>query len=155
MEHKQVLLRSYDDIYDLEAIVTLVQQSGISKLKLSILGGFKDMSSYKEEWSCDLRMYQKAYLKALLGANTDFGSFYNTETGKVIVLGFLTTSFLHLVGKKPIGELSGGPYGIIRGLGISKVEAASSVKKLNNGEYLFFARGDLYDIEALEVFLKT
>jgi hypothetical protein len=96
----------------------------------------------------------KAYWKKLLGASTDFGFFYNAEIGTIFIAGPLSEVFLYAVKHKKLGELSGGPYGILRGLGITEKEAATQIKNLNEGRYLVLIKRNLSTINLLKAYSK-
>ena len=65
----------------------------------------------------------QSFFNDLLGRQAKFETFYNPELGHLYVVGFLVPTFLNVIGKKTIGVLPGGPFGVLRGLGISEKEA--------------------------------
>lgn len=92
----------------------------------------------------------ESYWKNLLGPNTEFGFFQNPEIGTVFVAGPLSELFLHDVDGKKLGAMTGGPYGILRGLGIEEPVAADHIKKLNEGRYLLLVRTSRFDLDGFE-----
>lgn len=149
-EQKQILLKDYCQIGQIEKAIRAIQENNVTEVALSVLGTFEEEHSNNSKGLVNKNKYLRTYFKELLGVDTDFDSFYNPETGRVIVAGFLASMFVHEVGKKKLGSLSGGPYGILRGLGVSEFKAATYVKKLNDGKYLLLVRGDCFDIENVE-----
>ncbi len=95
-----------------------------------------------------------AFWKSLLGPNIDFCIFNNHEIGEVFIAGPLTELFLYDVDGKKLGELSEGPYGILRGLGIEETIATEQVRELNEGNYLLLVNGHRFDIDGLEGILS-
>lgn len=92
----------------------------------------------------------KAYWQKLLGPKTDFGFFRNAEIGTLFVAGPLSEVFLFDIERKKLGELCGGPYGILRALGITEAEADRQIKKLNEGLYLLLIKEKPKDLIFLE-----
>lgn len=85
----------------------------------------------------------QVYWQKLLGPNTEFGCFYNAEIGTIFIAGALTDVFMYNIKGKRLGELSGGPYGILRGLGIPEEAATTQIKDLNEGHYLLMIQGNI------------
>ncbi|MGS0527097.1 hypothetical protein ACU8V7_20055 [Zobellia nedashkovskayae] len=92
----------------------------------------------------------RRFFSELLAPNTAFDTFYNPELGRLFVAGFLVETFQNSVGKRGIGELYGGPYGILRGLGITETDTIASINKLKGKTYLLVARGNRLDIQKLK-----
>ncbi len=154
-EHKQVFLNAYIQISELENALKLIREMGFDKMTLSVIGNLGDNYIDDPKGLEFIENKLRLFFKELLGQNTDFDTFYNPEMGRLFVAGFLVSTFLNPVGKRAIGVLSGGPYGILRGLGVSEEEAGASVKKLNEGTYFIVARGDRLDIEKLKNKLRN
>ncbi|ADV50218.1 hypothetical protein I2486_14540 [Cellulophaga sp. E16_2] len=149
-EQKQVFLKPYGQILELENALKLIHQMDFNKIAISVIGILE--GNYKNNPK-DLEFIEiklTLFFKKILGQNTEFSTFYNPELGRLFVAGFLVPTFLNPVGRKAIGVLSGGPYGILRGLGVSEEQAGASVKKLIDGTFFLVARGDRLDIEKLE-----
>ena len=154
---KRAFLKAYEQIAQIEIAIKAIKaikENSATEVVLSILGNFGEEHSNNPKGLANKKKYLETYFKELMGPDTDFDSFYNPETGYVFVTGFIVPMFLHRVGEKKIGGLSGGPYGILRGLGISKDRAATFLKKLNNGKYLLLVRGNRFDIQTLEGILE-
>ena len=89
----------------------------ISRLELSIIGKFpKDSYENINEFEQDVLNLESKW-KKLLDDSVDFGFFENSEIGLVYVVGPLTSIFLYKINEAPLGVISAGPYGILRGLG--------------------------------------
>lgn len=155
VEQKHVFLKIYSQISNLEKAINKIKKSGFTKIMISVLGkliqGFSADSMALGNNSKDAQ----SFFKELLGTDVDLDSFYNQETGHVLVTGFLVPMFVEPVGKKKLGELSGGPYGILKGLGFSKIKVMTYIKELSEGLYLLVVRGNRFEIESLEECLDT
>ena len=66
------------------------------------------------------------------------------------IAGPLVAMFLQDIDGKKLGTLSGGPYGILRGLGIDAEKVATALKVLENGGYLLTIRGKEADLRHFE-----
>lgn len=154
-EQKQVFLKAYGQIVALKKAINTIQKSGITKITVSVLGNFSEVYFYDKKGLVYKSRYIQGFFNELLGTYTEYGSFYNTETGAIFVTGFLIPMFIRQVGEKKLGALSGGPYGVLRGLGVSETKAASYVDNLSAGTYLLLARGNRSDIEHLEDILES
>jgi hypothetical protein len=62
----------------------------------------------------------------------------------------LESTLLSPVGQKVIGSLSGGPYGVLRGMEVSDTIALFNLKELSAGNYLLIIRGENQLIEKVE-----
>lgn len=129
----------------LEEAIKKIHTIASEHLQLSILGqlGQKRIANDKEIVKSGKAM--KRYWKGALGANSNFGLFCNPEIGTLFIIGTLAPQFLSEIHGKVLGEMTSGPYGILRGLGIEGSKATGYLKSLNNGHFLMFIRG--YDSE--------
>ena len=153
-DHKRVLIHSYSQISELEKVIKAFRKSRLTKVTVSVLGNFDEDYSDNLDDLVYKSNYLQGFFQKLLGPGANLDSFYNTSTGRIFVIGFLAPMFLHQVGEKKLGALSGGPYGILRGLGITEVKAMDNVKKLHDGQYLLLIRGNYFDLEKLEDILE-
>jgi len=154
-EQKQVLLKSYGKLSGLETALKLVREDSADKIAISIIGNLGDDHSNDPKRLAYKKKQLHGHFKDLLGMDIDFDAIYNPEIGCLFVTGFLVSMFINPVGKKRLGGLSGGPYGILRGLGISEAKANWGVKNLNEGSYLLLIRGDSFDVGKLEEILEV
>ncbi|CAZ97987.1 hypothetical protein Q4603_03190 [Zobellia galactanivorans] len=154
-EQKQVFLKPYDQISDLEKALKVVGQMDFDKIVISVIGNLQDDYTDNSKELTFKETQLRHFFKELLGEDTAFNTFYNPELGRLFVAGFLVSTFLDPVGNRAIGVLSGGPYGILRGLGVSEEQALACVEKLSEGATLFVARGHRFDLEKLELKLDT
>jgi len=153
-EHKKTFLKLYNQISELENALIEVRKMNFNRIAISVIGNLGDNNMNTSKESELIEKELQLFFKKLLGQNTDFDTFYNPELGHLFVAGSLVATFLNPIGKSTIGVLSGGPYGILRGLGVSESEAVLSVKRLGDGTYLLVVRGDRFDIEKVENKLK-
>ncbi|MBU2945299.1 hypothetical protein [Zobellia uliginosa] len=149
-EQKQVFLKSYSQIVALAEALKIVRQLDLNQMSVSVIGNLGEDYINDDSGLTTVTDELQLFFKGILGGSTDFDTFYNPELGRLFVVGFLVSTFKNTVGKRAIGVLSGGPYGILRGLGVKEAEAVSSVKKLNDGTYLLVARGDRRTIDKLQ-----
>ena len=152
--HKQVsrrfLIKDFHNKRIMEKSIKIIRKQSKDTLQLSVLGKMENdclppakklngsIENIKENW------------KGLLGAETDFGLFSNPEVGNVFVCGPLVSLFLHDLDGKALGEMTAGPYGILRGLGISEKDVTYYLKKLIDSHYLLLIRGKDKELEEVE-----
>ena len=149
-EQKQIFLKPYEQVSDLENALKTVRQINFDKMAVSVIGNLGEDYIKDSKELTTIENQLNPFFKELLGSNTAFDTFYNPELGRLFVAGFLVQTFLNSVGKRGIGELSGGPYGILRGLGITETDTIASINKLKDKTYLLVARGNRLDIQKLE-----
>ena len=153
-KEKRFFSKTFDQLSQLEKIIRLIREDTILDVQLTLL--VKLEKSYRADIQDAAERIEKlySYWKILLGPKTNFGVFNNQELGDVFIAGPLTELFLHDVDGKKLAELSEGPYGILRGLGIDGTMATNQVKELNEGNYLFLVKGNRFDIDGLEDVLR-
>lgn len=152
--HKQVsrrfLIKDFHNMREMEKSIKIIRKQSKDTLQLSVLGKLekdclplgKKLNGSKENL--------KEYWKGLLGADSGFGLFINPEVGTVFVCGPLVSLFLHDLDGKALGEMTAGPYGILRGLGISEKDVTYHLKKLIACHYLLLIRGKNKELEEIE-----
>lgn len=153
-KQKQVFLKCYGQKAQLEKAIRAILRGNLNKTRISILGKFLDDRGSESNDRSDGSALLSNFFKELLGEEMNWGTFYSPEIGSVFVTGFLVSIFQSRVGDKMLGELSVGPYGILRGLGVSEVETTLNVNKLKKGDYLLLIRSNLFEIGKLENILK-
>ena len=60
------------------------------------------------------------FWRSYLGPTSEFGLFCNPDIGTLFIAGSLASQFSHDMYGKTLGEMHCGPYGILRGLGITE-----------------------------------
>ena len=95
----------------------------------------------------------KEYWKGSLGDSSEFALFCNPEIGTLFIAGSLVSQFIHDMDGKMLGEMTSGPYGILRGLGITKKDSALFLKALNDGSLLLILRAYDYELKRMEALL--
>ncbi|MEP2238077.1 MAG: hypothetical protein ABJI22_06925 [Maribacter sp.] len=146
-ELKKTFLNSYSNLSELKFALLVLREINDDSIGVSVIGKSNDIDDAHNSITYGNDMQQ--LLKKIIGEETEFDSFYNRELGLLFVSGFLVSTFLNPIGKSNIGILSGGPYGVLRGFGVSEQQAAESVKNLSNGDYLLVIRGHNLIIEKL------
>jgi len=151
---KRFLSTTFNNLAKVEKAITFLKAKKTVDLQLTIL---IKLDTYAHT---DIQKVEKknrqlvAYWKKWLGPKTDFGFFRNPEIGTVFIAGSLSELFLHDIDGKKLAELSEGPYGILRGLGIYETQAADNVKKLNQGHYLLLFQNQSFNVEGLEATIE-
>lgn len=149
-EQKQIFLKPYEQVSDLEKALKTVRQIEFDKMAVSVIGNVGEDHINKSKELTTIENQLRRFFSELLAPNTAFDTFYNPELGRLFVAGFLVETFQNSVGKRGIGELYGGPYGILRGLGITETDTIASINKLKGKTYLLVARGNRLDIQKLK-----
>lgn len=152
--HKQVsrrfLIKDFHNKREMEKSIKIIRKQSKDTLQLSVLGKMEyDCLPPKKKLNGSIENI-KEYWKGLLGAESDFGLFSNPEVGTVFVCGPLVSLFLHDLDGKALGEMTAGPYGILRGLGISEKDVTYYLKKLIDCHYLLLIRGNDRELEEVE-----
>lgn len=153
-KNKSIFFKAFNDLWNLEEAIKVIDERKLMDSQLSILGKLMlKESSYigiddKEVIKMNL------YSKKILGSSTNFGVFNNPDIGVVFIAGFLTEIFLYEINKKPLGALSTGPYGILRGVGAHPAQTSSYLKSLKNDNYLLILRGVDFELVELEEVLE-
>ncbi len=150
ISERRFFSKIFDELSQVEKVIRIIREDTVSDTQMTLL--FKLDQSYRTSTEeARLKNEQlKAYWKKLLGPKINFGFFTNREIGTVFIVGPLCDLFLHDLDGKKLAELSEGPYGVLRGLGIEDTQASDFVKKLNDGHYLLLVRGHSFDIAGLE-----
>lgn len=152
---KQIYLRAYENLFQLEKDLMLLQQQDHMDSTISVLG--KASKFYLDtniEVSKDANAI-KLYWEKALGYTTNFGSFINPELGNVFIIGALASSFLYAIDGKTLGMLSSGPYGILRGIGAKETDVAEYLKKLYDDNYLLIFRGSGNELKNYKTILQA
>lgn len=146
---KHFLIHSYQHLWQLEEAIQEINKKGTTQLQLSVLGKLTNdcISNHKEALKAKAEL--KRYWKGTLGIASDFGLFCNPEIGTLFIAGTLVSQFLSNLNGKALGEMASGPYGILRGLGISKNSAATFIEALNERHYLLIIRGYGFDLKKI------
>ena len=140
---KQFFSKIYFRLSKLERVVKEISKYP-SIYEISVLGKVGHLKIELDE-----EMAIKNYWIAWIKDESEFGHFFNPEIGTIFIAGPLTPLFLDDMGGKSLGSMSSGPYGILRGLGINEEQAATQIKKLNQGGYLLIVRGHSLDARIL------
>ncbi len=147
--HKHVFSKIYlDSFHILEAAEIIINES--ADYKLSILGKTNILNSAQNKGQINTGIAIKDHLSKIIKVAMECDYFYNPEIGYIFIIGPLTSIFLNDLEGKTLGAISAGPYGILRGLGISPKEATAHIEALKIGGYLLIVRGYDNDIDTLE-----
>ena len=147
--HKHVFSKIYlDSFHILEAAEIITNES--ADYELSILGKTNILNSAQNKGQINTGIAIKDHLSKITKVVMECDYFCNPEIGYVFVIGPLTSIFLNDLEGKTLGAISAGPYGILRGLGISPKEATAHIEALKKDGYLLIVRGYDDDLDILD-----
>lgn len=147
--HKHIFSKIYfDSFHILEAAEIITKES--ADYQLSILGKTNILNSSQNKGQINTGIAIKDHLSKLTKVVMECDYFYNPEIGYIFVIGPLTSIFLNDLEGKTLGAISAGPYGILRGLGISPKEATAHIEALKKDGYLLIVRGYDDDLDILD-----
>ena len=143
----KIYFKSYESLSSLELAIKDLAGTAAIDGKVTVVGKVTKFCSDKNidvlKNFDTLKMYWQKFLR-----NSDsFGSFKNSEIGNVFIAGPLASTFLGDVNGKTLGTLSVGPFGIIRGMGASELQAKTFLEMLDLGNYLVLFRGRESELE--------
>lgn len=146
---KHVFSRIYfDPLQLMETVEITINES--ADYELSILGKTKNLLSIPNKDSISNGIAIKTHAQEIVKVGKKFNFFFNPEIGDIFITGPLSSIFLNDLEGKYLGALSTGPFGILRGLGISRNKAIDHLTALKNGGYLIIIRGHDHDLDILE-----
>jgi len=152
--NKSIFLKAFNDLWNLEEAIKVVDERKLIDYQLSILGKLILKGSNNVKIDGEEVVKMNLYTKKLLGNSTNFGIFNNPDIGVLFIAGFLTEIFLHEINKKPLGALTTGPYGILRGVGVHAEQTTRYLKSLRNDNYLLILRGIDFELVELDELLE-
>lgn len=142
----------FDPLRLMEAVEVIF--NGSADYELSILGKTKNLLSSPNKDSISNGIAIKTNAREIAKVGKKFDFFFNPDIGDIFITGPLSSIFLNDLKGKYLGALSTGPFGILRGLGISKNKATDYLTALKNGGYLLIVRGYDYELDILEDLLR-
>lgn len=154
-EEKHFFIKSYQYQWQLEEAIEKIHKNTSERLQLSVLGQFDKKYIANNKEIIESKKALKAYWNNSLGENAHFGFFSNPEIGTCFIAGSLTSQFLNDMDGKSLGEMVSGPYGILRGLGVTEYKAAGHLKALINGHFVLLIRGYDYQLDNIEALLDS
>lgn len=149
-ETKHFFIQSYGRLWQLERAIELVKKISFENVQISVLGKVSQKCILTDK-VIRVKEELKMYWKESLGVDSDFGIFCNPEMGTLFIAGNLVSQFLHDIDGNILGEMSSGPYGIFRGLGIGETDTAKYLKLLNNYQFLLILRGNDQQLDVLKL----
>lgn len=150
---KHVFSKIYFDPLELMEAVEITSKESPADYELSILGKTKNLLSTPNKDSISNGIAIKTHARWIAKMGKEFKFFFNPEIGDIFITGPLTSIFLNDLEGKYLGALSTGPFGILRGLGITRNKATDHLTALKNGGYLIIVRGYNHDLDILEKLL--
>ncbi|MBC8768637.1 hypothetical protein H4O18_11595 [Arenibacter sp. BSSL-BM3] len=127
-----------------------VIQANVDKPQMSILGKLDNSKISLDEIKTNFEQELKDYWNGVLKSKVPFGIFPNAELGTLFIAGNLASQFLLDISGIPLGSMSAGPYGILRGLGLSEYKVNFHLKLLKEGHFLLLVRDSSMKLELIE-----
>lgn len=153
-EEKHFFIKSYQYLWQLEEGIEKIHKNTSQRLQLSVLGRLNKEYISNNKEIIESKKALKSYWNGSLGENSHFGLFSNPEIGTLFIAGSLTSQFLNDMDGKSLGEMVSGPYGILRGLGVTEYKATGYLKALNNGHFVLLVRGYDNQLDKIESLLE-
>ncbi len=138
---KKIYFKGYNSLFLLEDAIKNLKENGPTDCKITVIGKVSSFGLEKNIEFSKNQDYLKTYWSEVLAYPNNLGSFVNSETGNVFIVGTLASTFLREINGKSLGTIFSGPYAIIKGMGASENQAASFMKMLNAGYYITIFRG--------------
>ncbi|MEZ4970641.1 MAG: hypothetical protein R2814_13485 [Flavobacteriaceae bacterium] len=144
------LLRDYGHLEMLRKAIGTILANGIGRPQISVLGKFGNNLTIngKKEFGQELGL--NTYGNAVLKSKVNFGVFPNAEFGTLFIAGGLASQFLFDISGSPLGSMWAGPYGILRGLGLTEYKVNFYLKLLKEGHFILLVRGRPKQLQWIE-----
>ncbi|RPD98733.1 hypothetical protein EGM88_05965 [Aureibaculum marinum] len=140
-DKKLVFIINFEQLIDIKNTIKNILNNKLD-LQLSVLGKINNNDHCKEtlenEW------------KKVFGKNSGFRILSSQEIGTFFIAGSLTELFLYKIDGKPLGEMTTGLYGILRGLGFNKNKVELFLNDLRSNQYLLILRGHNLQINKIQ-----
>lgn len=134
-------INSYQKLWQLKTVIHQLNMLTANSLQLSVLGKLNQNVVLKSSQNKQANTELNQNLKSIFGIETDFATFNNPEIGTLFITGTVVSHFLQeMYGSKQLGEFPSGPYGILRGLGITEKNTYNCLQDLNNNYFLLIIR---------------
>lgn len=147
---KGFYIKTLSDLVQVERAIDIVSSDLGANMELSILGKLNHDEFNNKKILAEKRRVLRTYWHKLFNEETDIGFFSHPDIGNIYIIGHLMPMFLYDVNGNKLGSLSGGTYGILRGLGIGAKETMDFLKTLKEGSYLIILRGYGQQLKQLE-----
>ena len=149
------VIKDFQHLWMLGKAIEIVLAKTEIRPQLSVLGKIDNGNISLKKMKADYGEVFKSQLNRILKAKSDFGVFANTEFGILFIAGNLAPLFLNDIYGKPLGTMSAGPYGILRGLGITEEKVNHYLKLLKDGHYLLIVRDYPQHLKMIQEQLET
>ncbi len=145
-----IILRDYEHLKMLRKAIEMILEVDMEKPQISVLGklGNNHVAHGKKDLAQELEL--NAYWNKVFKKEVNFGVFHHTEFGTLFIVGALASQFLFDISGRPLGSMSAGPYGILRGLGITEDKVNSYLKSLKEGHLLLLVRHTFPQTQLIE-----
>jgi hypothetical protein len=151
---KGFCIKAFSDLGKVDRALDIISSNLGANMELSILGKLNHDEFNNKKILVEKRRVLRTYWRKRFKEETDIGFFSHPDIGDIYILGHLMPMFLYDVNGKKLGSLSGGTYGILRGLGIGPKETLNFLKILKEGSCLIILRGYELQLNRLEHALK-
>tara|TARA_R110002049_G_scaffold20735_8_gene76356 strand:+ start:1502 stop:2038 length:537 start_codon:yes stop_codon:yes gene_type:complete len=144
------ILRDYEHLKMLRKAIEIILDEDIERPQISVLGKLGNNLDAKGNWDFDQESELNAYWNKVLKEKVNFGVFPHTEFESLFIAGALASQFLFDISGRPLGSMSAGPYGILRGLGITEDKVNFYLKALKKGHLLLLVRHTFQQTQLIE-----
>lgn len=144
------ILRDYEHLKMLRKAIEIILEEDMVRPQISILGQLENNLVAISKSEYDQESELKAYWNKVLKEKLNFGIFPHTEFGTLFIAGALAAHFLFDISGRPLGSMSAGPYGILRGLGITEDKVNFYLKALKKGHLILLVRHTFPQIQVIE-----
>lgn len=146
---KHIFLKVFKQFSQLEKTINSIKIQGISmenltilkKLNLALANGLQTQPEIEKlEFKCEI----------IFEAPVKTGIIKSQEFGTIFIGGNLTSIFLYEVKGKPIGEMSTGIYGVLRGLGATGANLNLQLNSFQKQPFMLIVRAEESLVAKLE-----
>ena len=150
---KHVFSKVFFDYHQFLEVAEIIHNYPM-EYELSVLGRTSKLFPAQGKDSIGNGKTVQNHIQELTAIGSKFNSYFNPEIVHIFIIGPLSSIFLNDLEGKSLGALSMGPYGILRGLGISRKMANAHLSALKKGGYLLIVRGFEDQLEDLKNLLE-
>jgi hypothetical protein len=144
------ILRDYGHLKMLHKAIEIILEEDMERPQISVLGKLGNNLVAKGIRTFAQESVLNAYWNKVLKEKVNFGVFQHTEYGTLFIAGALVSQFLFDISGRPLGSMSAGPYGILKGLGLAEDKVNFYLKALKKGHLILMVRHTLPQIQLVE-----
>ncbi len=146
---KRIFLKVFEQFSELEKTMNKLKIQGISTENLTILKKMDLALIYASQTQPEIEKLEFQY-ENIFEAPVKTGIIKSQEFGTIFIGGNLTSIFLYEVKGKPIGEMSTGIYGVLRGLGATRANLNLQLNSFQKQPFMLIVRAEESLVAKLE-----